>query len=166
MAREASILQGQHTAGQRRRRTATRGHLNTQLSWGQKSFNSQSFQDNGHEWEKPSHAVQTATLFGIKSLVYKDSHYGAKSLGSINLYLISQVVLFWLVCVNWQVQSICWCALSKIVSLFVACLSICFYFDLEMLRRKWFPPGKKQTMGTLVLDPLNTRESVGPVSSR
>ncbi len=31
VAREASILQGQHTARQKRRRTAIRGHLDTQL---------------------------------------------------------------------------------------------------------------------------------------
>jgi hypothetical protein len=31
--------------------------------------------------------------------------------------------------------------------------SVCFYFDSEMLQRKWFPP-KKKTAGKLVLDPL------------
>ncbi len=51
----------------------------------------------------------------------------------------------WLVCNNWQVQSICWCALSKIVSL--CCSSVSFYFDSERLLRKWSPPGKKTNDG-------------------
>jgi hypothetical protein len=33
--------------------------------------------------------LTTAKLFGVKPSVYEDSYYGAKSLGSVNLYLIS-----------------------------------------------------------------------------
>jgi hypothetical protein len=29
----------------------------------------------------------------------------------------------------------------------LCCLSVCFYFDLERLQRKWFPPGKKLNGG-------------------
>ena len=36
----------------------------------------------------------------------------------------------------------------------LCCSSVCFYFDLERLQRKWFLPGKKQMMGSLALDPL------------
>jgi hypothetical protein len=43
--------------------------------------------------------------------------------------------------------------LSKIVSLFVAHLSVFILIWMERLGRKWFPP-KKQMAGSLVLDSL------------
>jgi hypothetical protein len=44
------------------------------------------------------------------------------------------------------------CIVKNCLSLY--CSSVCFYFDSERLQRKWFPPGKKQMAGSLVLDPL------------
>ncbi len=55
---------------------------------------------------------------------------------------------------NWQVQSICWCALSKIVSLFVACLSV-FISIWRGFKENGSCQEKKQMPGSLVLDPLS-----------
>jgi hypothetical protein len=44
--------------------------------------------------------------------------------------------------------------LASAINLLICCLPVYFYFDLERLRRKWFPPEKKQMVGTFILDPL------------
>ncbi len=62
-------------------------------------------------------------------------------------------------CDNWQVQSICWCALSKIVSLFVPCLSV-FILIWRGFKENGSRQEKKQTAGILVLDPLLEGEIV------
>ncbi len=64
---------------------------------------------------------------------------------------------------NWIIQLIGMQYLASAINLLMCvvknCLSLCcssvyFYFNLQRLWRKWFPPGKKQMTGTLVMDPL------------